>query len=81
MSRCRITRPATLRKIAAQIGEPVTYALTRGGTGHRIDAFTARGPVVALYRDGSFEEWEVGTWHVPAPASAPNNLAKPKETP
>lgn len=41
MARNRITKPATLRRLSALVGGPVLTALTRGGTGHRIDCLRA----------------------------------------
>lgn len=53
MSRSRITKRATLRRLSALVGFPVIGAFTRGGTDHRIDVWGIDYQITSIYRDGT----------------------------
>lgn len=56
--RCQITNLKKLRKLRELTGLPIAIAMTRGGTGHRVDLFLeGKGTFVAgswsLFPDGT----------------------------
>lgn len=44
-----ITKPKTLRRLEAIVGKPIAFAMTRGGTNHRIDIGCKDGTVYELF--------------------------------
>lgn len=66
--RCAITKPSTLRRLSRQVGFTVARAVTRGGTGHRIDIWSEQGERWCLWPDGQI--WPDGALSVSTPASA-----------
>lgn len=62
MARCRITKPSTLLRLSKTVGFAVLGALTRGGTGHRIDCWGHPDDpslVYFVHRDGTVEKSDI----------------------
>lgn len=60
--RCRITNTKKRRKLESIVGKPVIYAMTRGGTGHRIDIGCEDGTFYRLWPDGHLEQDTKAQW-------------------
>lgn len=69
MSRNRITRPKTLRKLSTVVGFNVVGAFARGGTDHCVTIWGKDGRQWYVYKDGSFEE--IGKMQIVIPHDAP----------
>lgn len=55
-----------VKKLCDKTGLPILTAMTRGGTGHRIDLCLSDGSMKELYPDGSIEDkdmrWNIDGW-------------------
>ena len=60
--RQRITRAATLRKLAALVGHEIESAMVRGGTNNRVDVFCLDGTSWNVYPHRRPLEVYTGKW-------------------